>query len=130
MRNVLNEMCVIYRTCRFSTNVLFTVQDVCGPVYQWPPYIRKILVAKDFWYAARLRLCTFLWVNGWRNPAGWIELVIALKGIVFRRFARKLADLLEYSKDVAVQRRYFSYCVTHRCYEYLDGTRRHTGRTP
>lgn len=126
-KNVLNELCKIYRETTFSDETLFVVQDVCGPVYLWPQYIKKILLSKTMCYNERLKLTTFLYVNGLRDPERWLHFVICIKGVGFRRYEREFNDLFTYYGREEVQRRYFSYCVRHKMYEYLDGSPRSRG---
>lgn len=42
-KNILNGMTKIYREDGYSDDPLFKVQDICGPVYLWPQYIKKNL---------------------------------------------------------------------------------------
>lgn len=122
MKNILNEMCTIYRANTFSEHVLYIVQDVCGPVYLWPTYIKKIVVSKTLKYSERIKITTFFYVNGWRDPYNWVNLIVLLKGPSFKRYELTILALFRYYQTENLQRKYFSFCVVHNCYEYLDGT--------
>lgn len=104
-----------------SSGALFTFQDVCGPVYSWPPYIKKIIVSDTFVYRERMKLRTFFYVNGLRDPGEWLKFIIGVKGVAFRRYDREIISLFNYYGNTSVQNRYFSYCMQHKRYEYLNG---------
>lgn len=118
-------MSKIYYQNEYSTDILFEVQDSCGPVYRWPKYIKDILVSNTFQYSERIKLTTFFWVNGYRNCAGWLQFLIRIKGPGFIRYDETITRLFLYFQQDEVQRKYFSFCVTHQVYEYLDGTIKH-----
>lgn len=120
-KNLFNEMCKLYRENEYLDDPLFTVQDVCGPVYLWPRYIKKILTSKTLLYNERLKLTTFLYVNGIRDPTSWLEFIIRIKGSSFRRYEWEINDLFLYYQQENIQQKYFSFCVIHRMYEYLNG---------
>lgn len=112
MENILNAMCKIYRENIFSADILFSVQDVCGPVYLWPTYIKKIMVSKTLNYSERIKLTTFFYVNGWRDPSQWLQLIIRLKGVSFRRYEGELSRLFHYYETENVQKIFFLLRIT------------------
>lgn len=127
MVNVLERLSRIYRSCEYSTNAMYVFQDVCGPVHTWPHYIKKVLLSSTLNYAERLKLTTFFYVNGLRDPSEWVNFIVYVKGPSFIRYEREIISLFEYYSQNDTQRRYFSYCLTHKRYEFLDGTERRGG---
>lgn len=126
MKTLLEQLARIYRENEYSADILFTVQDVCGPIYKWPRYIQKVIMSKTFCYMERVKLTTFFWVNGFRNLDGWLLFLVRTKGPAFRRYEAELKTLFKYYHQEEVQRKYFSFCTMHNRYEYLDGSDRDT----
>lgn len=124
MKNILDVISKTYYTNTYSTDVFFTVQDVCGPLYTWPNFIKKIIISKSFKYPERLKLLAFFWVNGYQNEVGWLQFIIKAKGLHFRRYEKEIYNMHKYFQNDLVQNRYFSYCMMHQQYEYLNGSRR------
>lgn len=124
MNNILNVISKTYYENSYSTDIFFTVQDVCGPIYLWPIYIKQIIASKTFNYSERIKLLTFFWVNGYRNNEGWLQFIIKIKGPGFLRYDKEIFNLFKYLHREEIQHNYFSYCVTHEQYEYLDGSKR------
>lgn len=121
MVNILEVMSRIYRENTWSEDVLFRVQDCIGPVYTWPLYIKHILRSKAFRYHERIKLTTFFFINGFRDHEGWLEFVVRIKGAHCRKYHIDLKNLFNYFFRDDVQFKYFSYCLTHKRYEFLNG---------
>ena len=119
MGNPLNLMSTIYYNNRLSDDILFIVQDVCGPVYMWPKYIKCIVTSKTFFYSERVKLATFFWVNELREADEWLQFIVRIKGASFSRYSKEISNFN--LKEQFTQRTYFSFCVIHKQYEYLDG---------
>lgn len=128
MKNILNTMCKIYREVSFSNDVLFVSQDVIEPVYLWPSlgpsYIKKILTSSTFNYPERIKLTTFFFVNGYRDPLAWLQLIVKIKGSSFRKYESEIISLFKYFEQEQIKLKYFSYCMSCKRYEYLNGSPR------
>lgn len=72
-----------------------------------------------------MKITTFFYVNGLRDPNEWLTFIIGVKGVAFRRYEREIISLYEYYKTTIVQSQYFSYCMMHEQYEYLNGEEIH-----
>lgn len=122
MNNPLNKMCKVYREYEDITNPLFTFQDVCGPVYLWPSNIKKIIASKTLKYQERLKLTTFLYVNGLQDASEWMNFIVDVKGNSFERYRNEIFSLFKYYCLATTQNRYYAYCMSHKRIEYLNGT--------
>lgn len=106
MNNPLEQLSKIYRENEYSSDILFTIQDVCGPVYTWPDYIRNVVRSRTFGYTERVKLTTFFWVNGYRNLDGWLMFLIRTKGPAFCRYEAELKTLFSYYNQEEIQKKY------------------------
>lgn len=126
LKNPMEALSKIYRENAYSSDIQFAVQDSCGPAYKWPAYIKAIIKSTTFCYAERIKLTTFFWVNGFRNREGWLQFLVRIKGPAFHRYGAELNTLFKYYGEESTQKKYFSFCVTHQRYEFLDGLDRDT----
>lgn len=124
MKNPLEMLSRVYRNNNPKNEAIYIFQDVCGPVYTWPSFVKKIIISKTLNYRERVKLTTFFYVNGLREPMDWMEFIVTIKGSRFHSYKREIFDLFMYYNLESVQRKYFSYCMSHAMYEFLDGTPR------
>lgn len=124
MLNILEIMSRTYRENFWSEDILFVVQEVIGPVYTWPLYIKNIIRSRSFRYSERVKLTTFFFVNGFQDSESWLKFVIRVKGVYCQKYRNDLNHLLIYYMRDDIQCTYFSYCTTHKRYEFLNGSPR------
>lgn len=124
MENILEKMSRNYHNTAYSTDILFRVQDIVGPADLWPNFIREVLLSSTLKYSERIKISTFFWVNGLRDVDDWIAFIVRIKGPSFGRYFAEMNNLLKYFHQEQVQEKYFSFCVVHKQYEYLNGNKR------
>ena len=98
------------------------MQDLIGEAKLWPKNIRKLFWKKNVKYFERFMLCLFVYINGLQQDIfiGWCELMGLLRDhaakshiiSLFSDFDRKIMDQ---------HQKYYSFNVTTRKYEYLNG---------
>lgn len=106
---------------------MWLVQDIVAPYSNWPEWIKDLLKSPTFIYIERIKLLTFFFVNGVREADLVFDFLLKIKGSrLMMEYKRTIDDIYKYLKDEKNQHRYFSYCVDHEHYEYLDGEERST----
>lgn len=104
---------------------MWLVQDIIGPYHTWPNFIKTCLESNTFNYRERVKICTFLYVNGIKNYMEIYNFLVRVKGMRFiYQYFTTIRDLLNYwneDSEVGHQRRerYFSKCMFHNVYENL-----------
>jgi hypothetical protein len=98
------------------------VDEVLGPFDAWPANIRASFLSRHWRYGDRFMLAVFFACNG-TNPA--LLLDVAMSGGCLRDAAAlaHLNGIIHSCRyDIEFRRRYYSYSLYCRQYEYLDGT--------
>lgn len=124
MENILEKAVRNYHNTAYSRDIMFRVQDIIGPADTWPDFIKRVLLSKTLKYDERLKVSTFLWVNGMRDVDDWVDFIVRIKGPAFRRYHMELSNLEKYFRNDRVQEKYFSFCLMHQQYEFLNGNKR------
>jgi hypothetical protein len=96
------------------------IQDSLGTADTWPGYVQQAFTSNSLTYTDRLKILTFLWVNGYRDLRDWYEIIQRIKGQLSKTSITEIKNLWDYFSKDDVQHRYFSYCTKHKRLEFLN----------
>ena len=97
------------------------IQDIIGPVHNWPPKIRNLFFTANLRHYQRLKVCAFVYVNGlnpvmlfeWNEHFGLVTKPDALWEC--RNWFK------EFDTNVFKWQDMYQYNVYHDKYEFIDG---------
>ena len=97
------------------------IQDIIGPVCNWPPKIRNLFFTDNLTHYQRLKVCAFVYVNS-LNPVmlfKWNEHFRLVMKPDAQRECRNWFK--EFDTNVFKWQDMYQYNVYHHRYEFIDG---------
>ena len=98
------------------------IQEIIGPVKNWPPRIRNLFFKEKASDYERLKLCAFCYING-LNPELFFEWAHYLKILKDDTAKRECTTWLhEFETNNIKWKRIYQYNVYYHRYEFIDGS--------
>ena len=126
---IAQRMKLAYQREFNPNDYLWLIQDIVGPYCKWPAFIKQVLNTRTFHYQERVKLLSFLFLNGIKDYMDAYNFLVRIKGVaVISEYFQTIKQLYLYwmhSDEGQYRRsRYFSKCLIHDIYEDLNNNPR------